>query len=86
MTEDLIEMAAEAGFDELIADEVIKLTELERFAALIEARAVARTREECADFCDEIQPPSSCNTIERHLWNVATLACADAIRALGERT
>lgn len=81
--EDLIAMARQAGaFPELSTTSEKDVDFLRRFASLVSAR----TREECADFCDEFQPPPSCNTLERHLWNVAIVTLADAIRAMGERT
>jgi len=49
MTEDLIAMARKAGaWPELSTTPKKDVEFLRRFAALIEARAVARTREECA--------------------------------------
>lgn len=94
MTEDLIAMAREAGFrsgnitmsdgDQLPFVAPVSATscivELERFATLIEARAEARTREECAKVCDVLYAPASCNAIERALWSVAMQGCAAAIR------
>lgn len=50
MTEDLIAMAqlADCTHVNLNGDRAAAVERLTRFAALIEARAVARTREECA--------------------------------------
>ena len=54
MTEDLIAMARKAGaWPELSTTPKKDVEFLQRFAALIEARAVARTREECAKVCDK---------------------------------
>lgn len=79
MTEDLIAMAREAdqghaGSEcEQFGGGVVSVSTLERFAALIEARAVARTREECAEIAEDMDfSPHG--------------AIAAAIRALGERT
>lgn len=74
MTEDLIAMARKAGaWPELSTTPKKDVEFLRRFAALIEARAVARTREECAAACDDMVLYTG-------------LDCAQAIRALGERT
>lgn len=34
-----------------------------------------------ADICDSLPAPPSCSVLERNLWDVATVAAADAIRA-----
>lgn len=83
-TEDLIAMARQSHLDVfgLGNNHHTFVRTLEDFAKLIEAR----TREECAVFCDEVPAPPSCNTLERNLWDVATVACADGIRSMGERT
>ena len=47
--------------------------------------AVAAEREACADLCETLQAPDSCTGVERSLWDVATMACADAIRARGSK-
>ena len=92
MTEDLIAMAAQAGFpdcqpenhpfvssgDFREAHEEF-LTMLGRFAALIEARAVARTREECAKCVEQTGPREG-------PLKLVTDGFALAIRTLGERT
>ena len=73
MTEDLIAMARKAGaWPELSTTPKKDVEFLRRFAALIEARAVARTREECAQTAMLVAH----NGIET----------SAAIRALGERT
>lgn len=81
MTEDLIAMAIEAdpmGKDGRLYFMAILTPEtIDNFAALIEARAVARTREECAVRANEFL------TAGRSPLGVRTAA---AIRALGERT
>ena len=43
--------------------------------------AVADERDACAFACETLHAPESCTGVERSLWDVATLACADAIRA-----
>lgn len=47
-------------------------------------RAVAAEREACALLADDLPAPEACNTIERHLWDVATVAVGDAIRERGK--
>jgi hypothetical protein len=41
----------------------------------------AKVKEHCAKICDDLPAPDSCTGIESSLWDVATLACGDAIRA-----
>ena len=48
-------------------------------------KAVAAEREACAVVCEKLPAPESCTGVERSLWDVATLACADAIRARGSQ-
>ena len=86
MTEDLIAMARESEFlvrDGHIYESAATGAHIENrlyhFATLIEARAVARTREECAKVCES----------EELSWidgSSTGKAFAAAIRALGERT
>jgi regulator of replication initiation timing len=45
--------------------------------------AVLAEREACAKVCSELSAPEACTGIERSLWDVATEACCDAIRARG---
>ena len=54
-------------------------------AALAEPEPVAAEREACAALCETLQAPDSCTGVERSLWDVATMACADAIRARGSQ-
>ncbi len=56
---------------------------LEKWRAVREA--VAAEREACAALCETLQAPDSCTGVERSLWDVATMACADAIRARGSQ-
>lgn len=57
-----------------LAGEIERLTrELE------EARKDAMNA--AALICDALPAPPSCNVLERNLWDVATVAAADAIRA-----
>ena len=45
--------------------------------------AVAAERMACVVVCDQLQAPKSYTTDERSLWDVATMACTEAIRARG---
>ena len=58
---------------------------LAKFAELVSIRAVAVEREECAALCEKLPAQDSCSGVERSLWDVATMACADAIRARGSQ-
>lgn len=49
--EQIIAWAREAGFEELVVDEVIHLNELKHFAALIEQAVRQDEREACAKAC-----------------------------------
>lgn len=85
MTEDLIAMARKAGaWPELSTTPKKDVEFLRRFAALIEARAVARTREECAKVCD--RQAALWKHPKYHYAQAVGNHCAAAIRALGERT
>ena len=54
-----------------------RMLELEQ--QLAEARKDAMSA--AALICDALPAPPSCNVLERSLWDVATVAAADAIRA-----
>ena len=77
MTEDLIAMAKQAGdtTTDVRGRETFSFDEygIAAFAALIEASAVARTREECAKLADDMDFSPNGDI-------------GSAIRALGERT
>ena len=45
--------------------------------------AVAAERMACMVVCDQLQAPKSYTTDEQSLWDVATMACTEAIRARG---
>jgi hypothetical protein len=47
------------------------------------SEAVAAERMACMVVCDQLQAPKSYTTDEQSLWDVATMACTDAIRARG---
>ena len=73
--DDIIEMARESGFSLQVA--YANLEEIERIAALVEAKAAASEREVCAKLCDERAGlwPDEGGTPE---------ACASDIRARGQ--
>ena len=87
---DIISMAREAGFflydlhdiDGQDLGESVEADDfgvLERFARLL----LAADREACAQLCDGLPAPASCTGVETSLWDVATMACAQAVRARG---
>ena len=53
----VIEMAREAGFDphDMSADFTCNLKDIERFAELVRADAIATEREACAKVCEEYE-------------------------------
>ena len=70
--EDIVRMAREAGFEELVVDGVIHYSELERFAALV----AAAEREACAKIVEESCLPDAYS-------EPVLLDIADDIRARG---
>ena len=52
---------------------------LERFASLVRADE----REACAKVCDDLALPPDVARSDASIWEVATLDCAEAIRARG---
>ena len=74
---DIIEMAQEAGFDphDMSANFTCNLKDIERFAALVRADAIADEREACAKVCEGYTDNSDADH-ESHGY-----ACAAAIRA-----
>jgi hypothetical protein len=92
---ELIMLGWQAEFDKAKAARIEAQTEnealkaklaksgLEKWRAVREA--VAAEREACAALCETLQAPDSCTGVERSLWDVATMACADAIRARGSQ-
>lgn len=60
---------------------------LERIAELERELEAVRNEvlEEAANTADELQAPQSCSTVEKSLWDVATTAAGDAIRALKDK-
>jgi hypothetical protein len=48
------------------------------------AQAVEAEREACAKVCDDLPPPERMSLDNESLWEVATLDCAEAIRARGQ--
>ena len=80
MTQDeIIAMAKEAGIWIPMGSEKSEaMDSLERFAALVEAKAAAKEREACAQVCDD-----KAHAV-RFLCNESNvIACAAAIRARG---
>ena len=79
--DEVIRMAREAG----TPDPMVFLAAYERLVSAAYARGVAAEREACALLADDLPAPEACNTIERHLWDVATVAVGDAIRERGAK-
>lgn len=102
MTEDLIATARSAGAAKFVherdgakvTDEtnlLVSVAFIERFAALVDADAVARTREECAKVCDQVSRLAAKDWKARYDPHdqgreFGADECESAIRALGERT
>lgn len=94
MTEDLIAMAKLAGYDlekDQTCREVSTSEIFSTFSRLVEALAVARTREECADACNQVSRLAQKDWKARYDPHdqgreFGADECESAIRALGERT
>ena len=70
-----IEMAREAGC--ALWEDGSVSPALERFAELVRADE----REACAKVCDDLALPPDVARSDASIWEVATLDCAEAIRA-----
>ncbi len=46
-------------------------------------KAAAAEREACAKACENLPAPEACSGVERSLWGVATMACAEAVGKVG---
>jgi hypothetical protein len=57
------------------------LPRLELFAALV----AEKEREACAKACDDLPTPERMSLDNEALWELATLDCAEAIRARGNK-
>jgi hypothetical protein len=74
----VIEMAQEANIKQAIeTPHLLMVNELERFAELVRADE----REACAKVCDDLALPPDVARSDASIWEVATLDCAEAIRA-----
>ena len=47
--------------------------------------AIEAEREACAKLCDELPAPNVYSDSDKGMWDIASLACSDAIRARGEQ-
>ena len=45
--------------------------------------AVREALQEAQEACKNLPPPESCSSIEKSLWDVATMACAEAVCKMG---
>ena len=77
----IIEMAREAGIRDCTCNGTFRC--LERFAELVRADAIADEREASAKVCDDLPLPPDVARSDASIWEVATLDCAEAIRARG---
>ena len=78
MTKDeILSMAKEAG---MFAHTEVQ-PEIIRFAALV----AAKEREANAKVCDDLPAPDYVSCDDESMWDVTSLACADAIRARGQK-
>ena len=59
--------------------------EIERLTAENEAvqEAVREALQEARKACENLPAPDSCSGVERSLWDVATMACAEAVGKMG---
>ena len=80
----VIEMAREANAFSYVRDAdstphlwAFSPKELERFAEIVRADE----REACAKVCDDLPLPPDVARSDASIWEVATLDCAEAIRA-----
>ena len=74
---DLQELHAKSGLAHRMA--------VQRAVQYAVSEAVADERASCMLVCEKLPAPDSCTGVERSLWDVATMACADAIRARGSQ-
>jgi len=79
VTQDIIEMAKQAGFNEQFADVEY---DWHRFEVLVKL-ATAKEREACAQTCENLPIPNQVSESEGSVWDGAALDCAEAIRARG---
>jgi len=78
--EEIIEMAREAGIG--WGEGIGGMPDfLEAFVNLV----AAKEREACAKVCDELPAPNVYSDSDKGMWDIASLACGDAIRARGEQ-
>ena len=81
--EQVIQAAKEAGFDESGADGLIGIQDfLERLYNLAYKAGEKAMQERAAKVCDELQAPPHVSDGDLSMWEVASMDCADAIRAL----
>ena len=78
--ENIIRMAREAGITKVVSLSDSRLIAFERFAELV----AAAEREACAKVCDDLPLPPDVARSDASIWEVATLDCAEAIRARGQ--
>lgn len=87
MTDEEILATAEATGLKLITLGLDK--QKSEFLILAFAKQIAKLechheREACAKVCDELPAPNFYSDSDKGMWDIASLACGDAIRARGE--
>lgn len=83
MTQDeIIKMARQAGLN-LYVNDIIEKPYAEIVVAFANLVA-AKEREACAKLCDELPAPNVYSDSDKGMWDITSLACADAIRARGQ--
>ena len=94
--DEIVSMAREAGFAHSWSEAAGEA--LERFATQATAKerarsglahrkaaqeAVREALQEAEEACGTLRAPESCSGVERSLWDVATMACAEAVGKVG---
>jgi hypothetical protein len=75
------------AFEALVrADELVRpcCGDFDKCQQVCMPRAAAQEREACAKLCDDLPTPERMSLDSESLWEVATLDCAEAIRARGQ--
>ena len=58
-------------------------TERTARSGLAHRKAVREALQEAQKACENLPAPDSCSGVERSLWDVATMACAEAVGKVG---
>ncbi len=63
--------------------EIARLTAENEALRAVVAEAVREALQEARKACENLPAPDSCSGVERSLWDVATMACAEAVGKVG---